>query len=177
MVDLEMVMQHASLTVMTLAYLAFILLFWQNLHCGLSHFISVRSLHAVTSFVCHSWACGLSSALTGAGWTGAGWTGAGWTDAGWTAAPERISATSGATSSRACVSTWEASQHTAEQAQSKRYRGIFTLRCWIIRRGNLHTEIQRATGREGDLRRTRVCESIRPAFRRGGSSRPGSRPG
>ena len=168
-------MQHASLTVMTLMYLVFISRFWQNLHCGLLHFISVRSLHADTNFCCHSSVYGLSSSArtaltcadlpvcagwTAAGWTAAGWTAADWTAAGWcaagsTAAPERISAISaGAASSRACVSTWESSQHTAEQAQSKRYRGIFRLHCWIIRRGNLYTEIQRATGPEGDLRRT-----------------------
>ena len=170
-------MQHASLTVMTLMYLVFISRFWQNLHCGLLHFISVRSLHADTNFCCHSSVYGLSSSArtaltcadlpvcagwTAAGWTAAGWTAADWTAAGWcaagsTAAPERISAISaGAASSRACVSTWESSQHTAEQAQSKRYRGIFRLHCWIIRRGNLYTEIQRATGPEGDLRRTRL---------------------
>ena len=162
---------------MTLMYLVFISRFWQNLHCGLLHFISVRSLHADTNFCCHSSVYGLSSSArtaltcadlpvcagwTAAGWTAAGWTAADWTAAGWcaagsTAAPERISAISaGAASSRACVSTWESSQHTAEQAQSKRYRGIFRLHCWIIRRGNLYTEIQRATGPEGDLRRTRV---------------------
>ena len=174
---------------MTLMYLVFISRwFWQNLHCGLSHFISVRSLHADTNFCCHSSVYGLSSSArtaltcadlpvcagwTAAGWTAAGWTAADWTAAGWcaagsTAAPERISAISaGAASSRACVSTWESSQHTAEQAHSKRYRGIFRLRCWIIRRGNLYTEIHRATGPEGDLRRTRVCVSIPPALRRG----------